>query len=443
MTQNRNAHATDGEGNRAILVAAFILSLCALGGHNFAYVLAPDLSLSQEVAIRDSGSAVRVLGYAILLLVSLWGLLGRRTRRSCADRPLLCLLIIALGWMALSLLWSDMTYLTVKTWCGELLLWAGCAGVSRQLTMGEIRRACLIYTGGMTIVGLGWEMIAGAWTPLAHGYRFCGTLDPNSQGLLCTMLVITLFCCRPSEARHKNMRALAMVMSIVLLILTGSRGAMAALVVAMLGAAAMRKQWIKASVAVVAVGVVSVTLLIGMFGDLSGVLAEIRSAGTLQRDMVDAQYIGGARSEVWRACLVQLADRPLLGFGYGAFWNPQRELKFQDTVGWTVTQAHCGYLEAALDVGLVGLLMMLAMYFTAVARYGRAYRLNGRDDDKYATAVLIAFLTVMCVESVNATTYITHVLAICMVTRQALGVVLPQQVDGRLVRSIPMACTQT
>jgi exopolysaccharide production protein ExoQ len=232
-------------------------------------------------------------------------------------------------------------------------------------------------------------------------------------------------------------------MSMALLIMTGSRGAMAALVVAMLGAAAIQKQWVKASVAVVAVGMVSVGLLIGMFGDLSGVLAEIRAAGTLQRDRVDAEYIGGARSDVWSACLAQLADRPFLGFGYGAFWNPQRELKFQETVGWTVTQAHCGYLETALDVGLVGLLMMLAMFLTAVARYSHAYRLNGRDDDRYAATVLIAFLTVMCVESVNATTYITHVLAICMVTRQALGVVLPQQADGRLIRSIPVACTQT
>ena len=63
------------------------------------------------------------------------------------------------------------------------------------------------------------------------------------------------------------------------------------------------------------------------------------------------------RVELWQAVLDLIAQRPALGWGYRATWVPSDEaVQYVDhiTGGWGVTAAHNSYLEMALQLGLIG-----------------------------------------------------------------------------------------
>jgi exopolysaccharide production protein ExoQ len=62
------------------------------------------------------------------------------------------------------------------------------------------------------------------------------------------------------------------------------------------------------------------------------------------------------RTELWTYVLADIAQRPLLGWGYSAFWSPNdpAAMEISDTLKWFVPQAHNGLLEMLLNVGAMG-----------------------------------------------------------------------------------------
>ncbi|WP_157085684.1 O-antigen ligase family protein [Methylobacterium sp. Leaf99] len=63
------------------------------------------------------------------------------------------------------------------------------------------------------------------------------------------------------------------------------------------------------------------------------------------------------RTEIWEFAADNIAKRPLAGYGYGAFWESVFYGGGADAATWVnrATDAHNGYLNTALESGLVGL----------------------------------------------------------------------------------------
>ncbi|TXM71808.1 O-antigen ligase family protein [Methylobacterium sp. WL69] len=63
------------------------------------------------------------------------------------------------------------------------------------------------------------------------------------------------------------------------------------------------------------------------------------------------------RTEIWEFAADNIAKRPLAGYGYGAFWESVFYGGGADAETWVnrATDAHNGYLNTALESGLVGL----------------------------------------------------------------------------------------
>ncbi|NET58565.1 MAG: O-antigen ligase family protein [Symploca sp. SIO2E6] len=88
--------------------------------------------------------------------------------------------------------------------------------------------------------------------------------------------------------------------------------------------------------------------------------------GSLGRD---ATLTG--RTEVWDAVIEKILERPWLGHGYKAFWQPGGG---QDYVWYvfriTFTQSHNGYLDLTVELGIIGLLLFalsfIMAYFKAI-----------------------------------------------------------------------------
>jgi O-antigen ligase len=69
------------------------------------------------------------------------------------------------------------------------------------------------------------------------------------------------------------------------------------------------------------------------------------------------------RTKVWHSVL-QIPINPVIGAGFDSFWLGERLQKLWDIYWWHPNEAHNGYLETYLNLGLIGLALMLALFFS-------------------------------------------------------------------------------
>lgn len=106
------------------------------------------------------------------------------------------------------------------------------------------------------------------------------------------------------------------------------------------------------------------------------------------------------RTVLWDHVLASLEDRPLLGYGYAAYWYGAYGPGSRFVEGWGINSAHNGWLEAMLDLGLPGVALVVVMlgrllfqgFFSA--RYG-----NSRAEPAWIFAVGCALLAISISES--------------------------------------------
>ncbi|MDJ0921513.1 MAG: O-antigen ligase [Henriciella sp.] len=86
----------------------------------------------------------------------------------------------------------------------------------------------------------------------------------------------------------------------------------------------------------------------------------------------DATLTG--RTDIWSASIEVISERPWLGYGYGAFWAPDSEPAFwvREVLEWESPTAHNAWLDIAIALGLIGL-VLFGLNFALTL--GRAIRL--------------------------------------------------------------------
>ncbi|MBP2299109.1 O-antigen ligase family protein [Azospirillum picis] len=109
------------------------------------------------------------------------------------------------------------------------------------------------------------------------------------------------------------------------------------------------------------------------------------------------------RTVLWEHIVRSVWDRPLLGYGYAAYWFGINGPAASFTRDWGITSAHSGWLELTLDLGLVGVVLVVALLSRLLfqgffaARYG-----SSRAEAAWSFAVGCALLAVSVSESVFA-----------------------------------------
>lgn len=231
--------------------------------------------------------------------------------------------------------WRELLTLFGITW---LILGAGAAIVA--LTIPQI--------------GVESELHVGAWKGLWFQKNTLG----GHMGRACLLfgfLAIT-------ERKWRNVWLVGLLMAIILVLLSTSKTALLGMLV---------------GVAVLAVGAImrrgpllTLSMIWGVvfFG---GVLVSII---VFQPDLFfellgrDAGLTG--RTEIWVVLQELIDQRPLLGYGYGAFWaegsGPATYVK--DLTQWDVPTAHNGWLETWLAVGVVGVVLFAVSFVLTLVR---------------------------------------------------------------------------
>jgi O-antigen ligase len=96
------------------------------------------------------------------------------------------------------------------------------------------------------------------------------------------------------------------------------------------------------------------------------------------------------RTKVW-ADVLRIDKDPLLGAGFESFWLGDRLKQIWSIYWWHPNQAHNGYIETYLNLGLVGLCLLGALLF-ATFRKGTREIVTNFEYGRYRLGVLAAIL---------------------------------------------------
>ncbi len=97
------------------------------------------------------------------------------------------------------------------------------------------------------------------------------------------------------------------------------------------------------------------------------------------------------RTDIWEASARFVEAKPWLGYGYYAFWLPDNGPAFwvREAVAWPVASAHSSWLELALGVGRIGVILFALQLLATLARgAGVALQSNA---GLWAPAFLVTF----------------------------------------------------
>jgi exopolysaccharide production protein ExoQ len=310
----------------------------------------------------EAGSAVLIVWIAVYLVAAATLLDGAARNRLIVRLP--PALLAFAGLAAASVLWSAAPEVTARRSLG--LIGTVIIGLllAQRLTpielLDAVRRAvALVAVFSLLLFVLGDPR---AIDPVHDSLR--GVLATKNTlgrvmglGILATATSVYL---DTSRARRAIVSAVPMVIALAL---TDSAGGtvIAFLVLVLVTVASLARA---TSGQVLLAGAVALSLGAVAFA-LPATTAE-DAVGLLGRDLT----ITG-RTEIWGMSLEAFAHRPVLGYGYGAFWHadgPIEAARIWALLYWPVPNAHNGILDSALQLGVVGATLALALVVGLLVR---------------------------------------------------------------------------
>jgi O-antigen ligase len=102
------------------------------------------------------------------------------------------------------------------------------------------------------------------------------------------------------------------------------------------------------------------------------------------------------RVPIWEHAWTEIEKKLLLGYGFATYWimgHPRLEIFADYFEGFKVNQAHNGYLEIILQLGIVGFIFFL---FPIVSYAYRMFKLNSN----LAILIFVSIMTINYIESV-------------------------------------------
>ena len=104
-----------------------------------------------------------------------------------------------------------------------------------------------------------------------------------------------------------------------------------------------------------------------------------------------------------------------LGYGYGAFWTPERVQEFAYIHNWAFSNAHSIFLETAIDIGLLGLFLFVTT-FSLVLHRAYAHWVARRDYGAlFVISAIVAAATHGLVEAIHVSVGLAFLLGLTAV----------------------------
>jgi exopolysaccharide production protein ExoQ len=347
------------------LLEKFTAVAILLSSMSFFYTLLYGKNLRENtlesINTGELHTGVAIINVILYLLLAMFVLshYKRFVRAMRVAWPMLSVVAFCL----LSTSWSIDPQLTLRR--SAFLLGTALAGIylGARYTIPQIVELLLAAFYAMC----GFTLIARVVSPsyvldAAHNNALRGfTLQKNSFGeLMATFFLLLLLWVPRKQWRLVRYASIPVVFGFLLLARSSTSLIVCALVACVIPTLSVlklpfRQRWPAILFTAVLLGLVAVGLT-QLVNTLLGAIGK------------DATLTG--RSTIWRLVLVAISRRPLLGYGFDVFWQGLKgpSLEVIAGSGWLVPSAHNGYLQAALDIGYLGLGLVLANILIAAKR---------------------------------------------------------------------------
>src|SRR3989338_4045756 len=117
--------------------------------------------------------------------------------------------------------------------------------------------------------------------------------------------------------------------------------------------------------------------------------------GTMGRDMTLT-----GRTEIWSDIFKIASRNPMLGVGYGSFWIGRlANIPWAENMRWILGQGHNGYVDAYLQLGWVGIILLMAVILSIGSKIIRSFSI----DFEYGRFRITFFLIILFVNITEST----------------------------------------
>lgn len=381
--------ATTASGVEQALVVGVMIAASGLFNPDLVPSLGP-LRLNDLLVVAGAGVAW------LQLTSTLLPQLGR------FERPLVALLILVLGFAGFSIAWSAVPVQSLMRYTGLVLVsgWAFYAvlrfpfdDLLRWLMWTYVALAVLSAAVAVAAPSIG---VMDAWM---HRGDWNGIFSQkNTLGRAMALLVL-VSAFRWLILRQGWTSAPALLVGLVVLAQTGSRTgyALAAIGLVFLGALLLRRRPL-------VLAALSFVVIAGLLAAVLRVLVVdlplLQVAGeTLNLGGLPISFAG--RIGLWLFAADRLGEAPWLGYGYDGFWSsPAVVAELVRYEGWTASDAHNGYVDLVMQLGVVGLVafgVVQATVTTVAIR--RALRPDAATSIQFAAFWLSLFVVANITES--------------------------------------------
>jgi exopolysaccharide production protein ExoQ len=296
-----------------------------------------------------------------------------------------------------AILWSDFPFVAFKRWIKMLghpimaLVLLTEPNPNEALVRLMKRSAYILVT--FSIMAIKWFPEMGRrvddWTGLPANVGI--TQSKNMLGCGCLVLGFFFFWhflrtwrTERSKARRDELRLVGLLLVMIAYLFRKSHAATATLclLIAVAVMLFVGRRWVDKRL-------IGTYVLVGLIG--LGI-AEL-TFGLFERV---AEFTGHestlmGRMELWRDCLA-VNTNPVLGVGFESFWLGDRLHLVKEGRPWTPNEAHNGYLETYLNLGLVGLFMLFGLIIATFRKIRLDLLLGNTDWGRFELGFLVAIV---------------------------------------------------
>jgi len=344
------------------------------------WFMAPD---SRSLAQRyEEGTPLDAALFAFLILCALF-VLNRRVRNVGIFLRANNAVLAFYGFCAVSIVWSDFPLISLKHWAklvGDLLM--ALVVLTAPHRWAAVRRllstAALVLLPLSVLFILAFPDLGSKFNPSDQKIYYSGvTTQKNGLGMISlTFGLGALWCILGDWKRRKGkdrqrrlmVQGSILVMALWLVVKANSITSLSTLllsatVMVLAGTRTISRSyryvhWVAGS----AVGLA----VFALFIDNSGVLLRLLGRNSTLT----------GRTDIWKAVL-SFHTNPLIGTGFDSFWLGSRIQGVADKIGYTgIAEAHNGYLEIYINVGWIGVVLLVWMILRGYSRMVTALRVD-------------------------------------------------------------------
>jgi len=350
----------------------------------------------------EEGSPLDACFYFALFVAGLCVLLSRQVRLSEIVRNN-AWLIVFVAYCLISILWSDFPLVSFKRWIKifghPIMALIVLTEPNLEEALIQLMKRCAYVVIPVSILFIKYYPHLGTrYDPWSGSQMRVGiTTGKNELGADCLILgffffwyLLQIWRTERNSDRRNELRLIAAFLLMIGWLFYKAHSATAiisflvsALVVVLLGMRSINKNRLGTYMLTALVLIVAAELAFSISGSVSEAMGRTTTLS--------------GRTILW-ARLLEIDTNPIFGTGFESFWLGKRLQQLEGVFFFIPNEAHNGYLEVYLNLGLVGLFIIIAMLIAAYWKI-RFELFRNFEWGRYRLGFLVAVLLYNCTEA--------------------------------------------